>query len=161
MNLLRILLFFVLISFGFYSCTQVDLYEKNATIPQFKWKSSYSPEFSFTIKDTTAQYELFLVLRHNEKYNYNNIWLNIYMQAPGDSMRKISVEEQLASNEHGWFATAMDDIYEHRISLNKELVNNNFSFRKAGDYHFKIEQIMREDPLQNVMNIGLRIEKKP
>ena len=155
------LFFFLPAIFVFNSCTQVDLYEKDVAIPQFKWKSSYSPEFTFTIKDTTAQDELFLVLRHNEKYNYNNIWLNIYAQPPGDSMRKMSVEKKLASNEQGWFATAMDDIYEHRISLNQDLVQQNFSFRKAGDYHFKIEQIMREDPLQNVMNVGLRIEKRP
>jgi gliding motility-associated lipoprotein GldH len=154
--------FICIITLGFlFSCTQVDLYEKNVTIPQFKWKSNYKPEFNFTIKDTTAQYELFLVLRHNEKYNYNNIWLNIYLQSPGDSLRKISMEKKLASNEQGWFATAMDDIYEHRISLNTDLVQNNFSFKKAGEYHFMIEQIMREDPLQNVMNVGLRIEKRP
>ena len=141
----------------FLSCTQVDLYEKNVTIPQFKWKSNYKPEFIFTIKDTTAQYQLYLILRHNEKYNYNNIWLNIYLQSPGDSVRKISVEEKLATNEQGWLGTGMDDIYEHRI----QLLENSISFRKAGDYHFTIEQIMREDPLQNVMNIGLRIEKRP
>jgi gliding motility-associated lipoprotein GldH len=156
----RFLICFLSSGFLILSCTQVDLYEKNATIPQFKWKSNYKPEFTFTIKDTMAQYELFLVLRHNEKYNFNNIWLNIYLQSPGDSVRKISVEKRLASNEQGWFATAMDDIYEHRISLNQDLVGNNFSFRKAGDYHFMIEQIMREDPLLNVMNVGLRIEKK-
>ena len=31
---------------------------------------------------------------------------------------------------------------------------------KAGNYTFTIEQIMREDPLENVLNVGLRIEKK-
>jgi len=48
----------------------------------------------------------------------------------------------------------MDDIYEHRIELTKPIR------MKAGIYHFKIEQIMREDPLENVMNVGLRVEKK-
>ena len=35
----------------------------------------------------------------------------------------------------------------------------NFYFRKKGDYTFTIEQIMREDPLNNVLNVGIRIEK--
>jgi len=46
----------------------------------------------------------------------------------------------------------MDDIYEHRIPLEKQTL-------KAGDYSFTVEQIMREDPLKNVLNVGLRLEK--
>jgi gliding motility-associated lipoprotein GldH len=140
-------------SLYFAACTTVDLYEKDLTIPGFKWKSSFKPEFTFLIKDTAVQYQLFLVLRHNEKYNYNNIWINLYSQPPGDSVHKAPYELQLANNE-GWIGTGMDDIYEHRIELTKPIR------LKAGIYHFKIEQIMREDPLENVMNVGLRVEKK-
>ncbi len=137
----------------FSSCTTVDLYEKDVTIPGFKWKSGFKPEFTFTIKDTTSQYELFLVLRHNEKYNYNNIWINLYSQPPADTIHKAPFELQLANKEK-WLASGMDDIYEHRIRLTDP------QHLKPGVYHFKIEQIMREDPLENVMNVGLRVEKK-
>ena len=136
------------------SCTTVDLYEKDVTIPRFKWKSNFKPEFTFLIKDTTVRYQLFLVLRHNEKYNYNNIWINFYSQPPGDTVHKAPYELQLANNER-WLGTGMDDIYEHRIELTKPIQ------LRAGSYHFKVEQIMREDPLENVMDVGLRVEKKP
>jgi gliding motility-associated lipoprotein GldH len=135
------------------SCTTIDLFEKNVAIPGFKWKSSFRPEFAFTIKDTSTPYQLFLVLRHNEKYNYNNIWINLYSQPPGDTMHKASFELQLANNEK-WLASGMDDIYEHRIKLTDP------QYLRAGVYHFRVEQIMREDPLENVMNVGLRVEKK-
>jgi len=135
------------------SCTTIDLYEKNVTIPGFRWKSSYKPEFTFSIRDTTAPYQLFLVLRHTEKYTYNNIWINLYSQPPGDTVHKASFELQLATNEK-WLATGMDDIYEHRIKLTDP------QYLKAGTYHFKVEQIMREDPLEHVMNVGIRVEKK-
>lgn len=134
-------------------CTSIDLYEKDVTIPGFSWKNSFRPEFTFTIKDTTAPYQLFLVLRHNERYNYNNIWINLYSQPPGDSVHKAPFELSLATNEK-WLATGMDDIYEHRIKLTEP------QYLRAGVYHFSIEQIMREDPLENVMNVGLRVEKK-
>jgi gliding motility-associated lipoprotein GldH len=144
---------FISCAFLFTSCTSIDIYEKDVTIPGFKWQSSFKPEFTFTIKDTTVPYQLFLVLRHNERYNYNNIWINLYSQPPGDTMHKASFELPLATNEK-WLGTGMDDIYEHRIKL------TNAQYLKAGEYHFKIEQIMREDPLENVMNVGLRVEKK-
>jgi gliding motility-associated lipoprotein GldH len=68
-------------------------------------------------------------------------------------LHKAAFELQLATNEK-WLATGMDDIYEHRIKLTDP------QYFKAGVYHFSIEQIMREDPLENVMNVGLRVEKK-
>jgi len=136
------------------SCTTIDLYEKNVTIPKHKWSSSFKPEFSFSITDTTATYQVFFVMRHTEKYTFNNIWINLYSQPPGDTMHKAKYELTLATNEKGWLGTGMDDIYEHRIPL------TNPQSLKAGTYKFKVEQIMREDPLQNVLDVGLRIEKK-
>jgi len=136
------------------SCTTIDLYEKNISLPGHEWKSSFKPEFTFTIKDTVADYQVFFIIRHTEKYNYNNIWINLYSQSPGDTVHKVPYELQLATNEKGWLASGMDDIYEHRIKLTGDIK------LKKGVYKFSIENIMREDPLLHVLNIGLRIEKK-
>ena len=127
-------------------------------MPGHRWASSFKPEFIFTIKDTTVPYRLYFTFRHNEKYNYNNIWVNIYTQAPGDSVQILQKEFILATSDKGWLGAAMDDIYEHRIELIPS--GENLYFRKVGDYKFTIEHIMREDPLENVMNVGLRVEKK-
>lgn len=141
------------------SCITIDLYEKVVSIPGHSWKSGYKPKFTFTIKDTTVPYQVFLILRHNEKYNYNNIWLNLYTVSPGEKKpAKAQYEIPLATNEKGWLGTGMDDIYEHRIALTP--TNEKFYFKRAGDYTFIIEQIMRENPLENILNVGLRIEKK-
>ena len=140
------------------SCTQVDLYEKNAVIPGHRWASSFKPEFIFTIKDTSVPYQLFFTFRHTEKYNFNNIWINIYSQPPGDTVHVLQRELLLATADKGWLGAGMDDIYEHRIALTS--AGENLYFRKAGDYKFIIEHIMREDPLDHVMNVGLRVEKK-
>jgi gliding motility-associated lipoprotein GldH len=142
------------------SCTTADLYEKTASIPGHSWKSSFRPSFTFTIKDTASTYQLFLVLRHTDKYNFNNIWLNLTVKGPGKDSITIRIDKALANDEKGWLATGMDDIYEHRIELNNELADNNISFRKPGDYTFTLEQIMRQNPLNHVLNAGLRIEKK-
>jgi len=109
------------------SCQTVDLYEKTASIPEHDWKSSFRPEFKFIIKDTTASYQLYIVLRHNEKYNYNNIWVDLNTQAPGTPPQKFMLELPLASSEKGWLGTAMDDLYEHRIAVTLDPAKFNFS----------------------------------
>ena len=149
-------LFFILVPCALFlaSCTTIDLYEKEVTIPGHEWKSSFKPGFTFTIKDTTLPYQFFLVLRHTEKYNYTNIYVNLYIKAPGtDSTTKIQRSLMLADN-NGWLGSGMDDIYEHRIPLGDP------QSLKAGTYTFTLEQIMREDPLEHVLNVGLRLEKK-
>lgn len=136
------------------SCTAVDLFEKSVPVPGHAWENSFRPGFEFTIRDTTRLYQPYLVLRHNEKYNYNNIYINLYVKGPGqDSAVKIQRNLPLATAEK-WTATGMDDIYEHRIELGSPQP------LKAGNYQFTLEQIMRENPLQNVFDVGIRIEKK-
>ena len=149
-------LFLIACSFLVSSCQTVDLYEKNVSIPKHEWNSSFKPQFRFDIKDTSAAYDIFIVLRHNEKYNWNNIWLELTTKVPGDTaVRKEKYELGLANN-NGWLGAAMDDIYEQRVRITP---GTGVALKK-GEYEFTIAHIMREDPLQNIMNIGLRVEKK-
>ncbi|NDF97550.1 MAG: gliding motility lipoprotein GldH [Chitinophagia bacterium] len=142
-------------------CTQLELYEKSVPLAAQRWENTYRPTFDFIIKDTTARYDVALVLRHRDRYHYNNIWLRISVTDPQGKNYSFETDLLLGTNEKGWLGAGMDDIYEHRISLQKELLTAGVSFRQAGTYRFSIEQVMREDPLEEVMNVGLRIEKKP
>jgi len=139
----------------FISCRHIDLYERSVSIRGHAWQNSDQPRFTFQIRDTLSRYQVYLVLRHTEKYNYTNIYVNLYVQAPGkNSFEKIPVPSLALANSDGWLGSGMDDIYEHRIPLGEPQT------LQAGTYIFKVEQIMREDPLQHVLNVGLRLEKK-
>jgi gliding motility-associated lipoprotein GldH len=153
MNLFKSFLLITPCVFCLIACAQVDLYEKTVSLPNHEWKSDNKPEFSFTIKDTTSLYKVFFIMRHTEKYNYKNIWINLYSQPAGDTMHKVVYEIPLATNEKGWLGTGIDDIYEHRLQLTTAV-----KF-KAGVNKLMLENIMREDPLKQVLNVGIRIEK--
>ena len=58
---------------SFTSCTHVDLFEKTVTLPGHKWDNTYKPSFKFNIKDTTSAYNLFIVLRHNDKLKHSGL----------------------------------------------------------------------------------------
>jgi gliding motility-associated lipoprotein GldH len=140
------------------SCDTIDLYEKTAPIPKQEWKSTNKPRFTFDIKDTLSSYQLYVLIRHDDQYGFNNIWLNLYAEAPGQKAQKFMVELPLATREHGWLGMAMDELYVHRIALTLDPQKINFS--RSGNYTFTLEQVMREDPLNHVFNVGLRLEKK-
>lgn len=138
------------------SCIQLGLYEKNSVIPDGKWKSSYEVKGSFEIKDSTSKYTIYLVLRHRDAYKYNNIWLNVGLQNPGDSMFYQKIDVQLGNDATGWKGSGMNDIWE----LREPLFFPPKPFKKTGTYNFSIKQIMRDDPLPGVMSAGLRLEKQ-
>lgn len=148
----------LLTSYILSSCSTVDIYEKTVAVPGHQWVDSYKPEFQFEIKDNTIPYNVFFVIRHSEKYNYNNIFINLSSKQPvTDSAITQRLEVTLATNEKGWLGTGMDDIYEQRMKISPE---QGTYFPKPGTYTFTLEQIMREQPLEHVMNVGIRIEKK-
>jgi gliding motility-associated lipoprotein GldH len=134
-----------------------DVFEKDVVIPGQQWEDGFKPRIDFTItaQDTSNLYNVFLVLRHSDAYNYNNIWIRGTVMAPGDSAAKSQrYDLTLATNDKGWLGNGMDDIYEHRV-----LIQPNTKFNKTGTYSFILEQVMREDPLKHVLNVGVRIEK--
>ena len=137
------------------SCKPIDVYESNTGIPGYKWKSDFVARGSFQVTDTLSAYQIFVVLRHTDAYAYNNIWLDIGLQGPGDSLYTQKVNLTLANDVQGWEGTGMNDIWEVRKLLNAEPKR----FKKGGTYQFSIRQIMRDDPLPHVMSAGLRVEK--
>lgn len=142
------------LSLVFASCIKTDLFEKQTAIPSQEWFYTNVPKFTFHIDDTTSLYNVYVVLRHTDLYKYNNIWLRIGLKTPSDSFNFQNVNLTLATDAKGWEGTGMDDIYEVR----KNISSAPFSFKKRGDYTFSIAQIMRENPLKNILNVGLRIE---
>ena len=144
---------FILILAG---CGKLNVFEKSVHVPLQAWYYNYKPSFNFTISDTSAIYNVYIVLRHTDSYKYNNLWLSLGSKAPGDSTRFQNINIQLANDQTGWEGTGMDDIYEVR----KNITPGPVPFKKAGNYTFILSQIMRENPLLHILDVGLRVEKQ-
>jgi gliding motility-associated lipoprotein GldH len=146
--------------FAFYilllsSCTKLNVFEKDTNIPNSEWQYSFKPSFQFNIIDTMPQYNLYVVLRHTDAYNYNNICLNMSIQAPADTTQYQRFDLQLGNDANGWEGSGMDDIWEVR----KPAISAPFRFHKSGTYNFSVAQIMRENPLKHILSVGVRLEK--
>ena len=145
-----------MVSIFFTACNKLDIFEKNITVPNYQWAYSQQPQIDFTISDTTTLYKVFVVLRHTDAYRYNNIWLNIGTRFPGDSSFKYQrFDLKFGNDASGWEGTGMDDIWEVR----KLITAGPIKFKQPGNYSFIIAQIMRENPLPNIMSIGVRVER--
>jgi gliding motility-associated lipoprotein GldH len=135
------------------SCSKMGVYEQTVFFPEHNWKSADTASFTFQVEDTSSLYNMYIILRHEDAYGFKNIWLNIHVK-DADSSYTIKREFQLADNRH-WLGSAMDDIIEHRINFNTAPTK-----LKKGNYTFTLQQTMREEPLQHVLNAGIRVEKQ-
>ena len=155
-SFIKIFLFILILSIAFISCREIDLFEKNVAVPNMQWFNNYNATGSFIIKDTNSTYNVLIVLRHTDAYLYNNIWLNVGLQAPGDAGLKYQkINLTLGNDAKGWEGIGMNDIWEVR----KLISGVPKKFIKAGTYNFSIAQLMRDIPLQHIISVGLSIQK--
>lgn len=135
---------------------KMDTYEKNLEIPGHEWAYNYKPAFEVTLQpaDTAYVYNISVNIRHKDAYPYSNIYLLINTQFPGEQPISQRVELPLADMTGKWLGTGLDDIYEHQIPIQQKAILN-----KPGTYRFTFEQNMRQNPLPDIMNVGLRVEK--
>lgn len=153
LSLTRLLV--ILITTLHFSCGSIGIFEKNVMIPNHEWNSAFKPGIKVQIPDTNATYNVYFVIRHTNAYQYNNIWIALDRKSGADSIPPQNLNIILATNEGGWMGSGIDDIYEQRRLINQE---GGFKFN-ATEQVFRISHLMRKDPLPEVMNVGIRIEK--
>ncbi|PZP46037.1 MAG: hypothetical protein DI598_12575 [Pseudopedobacter saltans] len=132
---------------------KVGFYEKTVVVPGNEWGSGFRPSFTIEITDTSTAYNIYVIVRHTDAYHYNNLWINFTSIAPRSVAETQKLNLKLGDNTK-WLGSSMDDIVEHRI-----LVNRNPVKLHAGKYVFMLQNIMREDPLAEIMNVGIRVAK--
>ncbi|MEI8109820.1 MAG: gliding motility lipoprotein GldH [Chitinophagia bacterium] len=135
-------------------CRQLNVFEQLHPFPNHEWASADSCIFRFRITDTAARYHIYAILRHEDAYHFNNIWMEVGTQPPRDTLKKQTVMLTLGDNTKGWLGVGMDDVFDQRIRITRNPIP-----LVAGEYTFTLKQIMREDPLQNVLQAGIRVEK--
>jgi len=136
------------------SCKKIDLFEQTKFFKQHQWASKDTANFTFNIADTNSMYKIFVVLRHEDAYHYNNIWMNITTTNPAGKTEKQLVELQLADNKNGWLGSGMTDVYDHRVAITRYPIK-----MQAGNYTFSLQHAMREQELQYILQAGIRVQK--
>ena len=136
------------------ACQTIPLSEQNTIHPDHQWNSAKPEKYLFNISDTNQLYKIIFVIRHHNAYHYKNIWIELSHSSTAEQSKTETFNLNLANDQKGWLGTGMDDIYDQRIPLYSKPMK-----LKYGMHTFTIKHTMREDPLQNILSTGIRIEK--
>jgi len=158
LNMLKTFVLILLLATTMAACGTSPYYQKQSGIPDAAWSHDFQPEFEVTIPDSSFQYITYIIIRHGADYPFSNLWVDMSIKNPEadkfESGKKLEVP--LADVTGKWLTKGHSGIWEHRIPIPAKLAPD---YSKAGTYTIKLKQIMRQDPLPAVINIGIRVER--
>jgi gliding motility-associated lipoprotein GldH len=138
-------------------CTDKNaIIDQNTAVNDHNWTYLNKFKFTFKIDDEKPGYNLYMNLRVTGDYKYSNLFVLISQNGPGIKNAVKRYEMRLANKDGEWLGKGSGNLYSYQEPF---LINHKFPAK--GTYTFIIEQNMRDNPLREVSDVGLRVEKSP
>ena len=135
------------------SCNSHLVYERNERIPGNKWSRYHIPVFEVEITDNLNAHNLYINVRNTGEYPRSNLFLFVSATSPGGAFTRDTLELVLAEPSGKWKGKGFGSIWQNRF-----IYKQNVRFPEKGKYIFEIEQAMRIEDLQGIVDVGLRAE---
>jgi len=130
------------------------VFEEYKSVKGGSWKYDDSIQFKINIEDTAQRYNLFVDVRHNFYFDWRNLWVKVITEYPNHKTELSSVNLPLSASDGVWYGKCSGDICEMRVGIQENAI-----FPQKGIYTFTIIQDMRQNPLDKIIDIGMRVEK--
>ena len=139
---------------GTFSCDQKRIFESYYELDKKGWHKDSVVVFNVQLTDTIKNNNLYVNIRNKGTYAYNNLWLFLTIGSPGGALRTDTVEFTLAEPSGKWKGSGVGGLHDNHI-----LYKQSVYFPHKGNYTFSIKQGMRDNVLEGIRDVGIRIEK--
>ena len=151
-------LLFLLASLLFFSCDEKRVFDEYKSVGS-SWQKDSIVSFDLPQLDSTKRYNLFLNLRNNNNYPFNNLFLIVSLELPNGFTKVDTLEYQMANPDGTLLGDGFSDLKESKLFYKEKV-----KFR--GKYKVHIKQAVRENgkiqglkELPGITEVGFRIEK--
>jgi gliding motility-associated lipoprotein GldH len=153
-----IALIFAVVGLSMAGCSENVVFQEDAQVPGGSWSRSWKPRFAFEITDTVSERDIYLDIRHTGDYRFSNIYIFATLEGPGGHSFTDTVECTLADPIGRWYGKGTGFIFSDRFQAHV-LYRMNNRFPRSGRYVFTLEQAMRTDDLDGVIDVGISVEE--
>ena len=143
----------------FSSCDKKRAFDEYKSVGS-AWHKDSIVTFTLPELDSTKRYNLFINVRDNSNYQYNNLFLIVALELPNGFTKVDTLEYQMADSDGTLLGNGFSDIKESKL-----FYKENVRFRSK--YKVYIKQAVRENgkipgvtALDGITEVGFRIEKK-
>lgn len=136
----------------FQSCGDNAYFDNVYDFENQAWSKGDTAVFEVDVQDSVKIHDFILSLRTTKEYQYNNLWVYIMITAPDGTTSKVAQEIPLARPNGAWIGKVSGTLVESRLRFDSK------PFPIKGKYVFKVVNATQEETIDEVLDIGLRIE---
>ena len=150
--------FLLLVVTLFFSCDKKRVFDEYKSVGS-AWRKDSIVTFNLPELDSTKKYNLFVNLRANNNYPFNNIFLIVAIESPNGFTKVDTLEYLMANPDGSLLGDGFTDIKESKLFYKEKV-------RFRGKYKVNIKHAVRENgkvpgvtALEGITDVGFRIEK--
>ncbi len=129
-------------------------FESTKSLNEDKWTYQDTLNFSFSISDTFAIYNLYLDIEHSTEYSYQNIYMQVYTRFPSGKRIKELLPIDFADKTGRWYGDCNKDWCNLRVMLQQGAF-----FNEIGEHTIALEQFMRVETLPGLRGMSIKLEE--
>ena len=150
---------FILVLFLVISCDKTRVFDEYKSVGN-NWHKDSIVTFELPKLDAKKSYGLYVNIRDNDSYPFNNLFLIVSLEHPNRKIKVDTLEYQMANPDGTLLGDGFSDIKENKLFY-KDKVN----FTQKGVYKIHIKQATRQTgkiegvtSLPGITDVGFRIE---
>ena len=140
------------------ACSDALVHSETRQVPGSVWDRSWKPEFTFDIADTVGKHDTYLDIRHTGSYPYSELYLFVTLKRPDGHVYIDTVQCPLSDANGRWYGEGLGFIRSERFDAHILYKYGN-RFPQPGRYSVTLEQAMRVEKLEGVVDVGVSVEK--
>ena len=154
-------LLFLLVALFVISCDKERVFDEYKSVGN-SWHKDSIVTFNLPQLDAAKKYNLFVTIRDNNDYPFNNLFLIVKMQQPNKKTIVDTLEYQMAEADGTLLGDGFTDVKESKLFYKEKV-----PFNLKGQYKVSIQQANRQTGkvvgitnLEGISEVGFRIEKE-
>lgn len=125
------------------------------------WSKDNVVEFTFSEIDTTQKHNIYINIRNDETFEFNNLFLIAELDYPDGQSVTDTLEYQMALPDGTWLGKGSGSLKENKLWYKENII-----FPTSGVYTLRVSHAMRKNGnvngilnLEGITDIGFEIEK--
>ena len=150
---------FILITGLLISCDKKRVFDEYKSVGN-AWNKKTIVSFDLPKLDTLKKYNLYVNLRANDEYKFNNLFIIVSLEQPNGLIKVDTLEYQMADVDGTLLGDGFSDLKESKL-----FYKENVHFNTSENNKVHIKQVVRQmgkvvgvEDLEGITEVGFRIE---
>jgi len=149
----KLQILYIIALFAIVSCSLSNKNAQYKNVNEAGWKAKDTLSFEINVDDISKKYQLKLAVRHNKNYEFNNFWVRIIQKAPKEKADLKNIEIPLYNKIGKPYGKCTGSLCTQIFPIEKSI-----QFKHKGKYTIEVIQLMRQEPLLGIKDVGVILE---